>query len=397
MSTAKRAYVGAMNRLCKRMKRPISIVCDIMSSGFTDGDFVNKFKECFAGLWQELVDKKGEYDEMDRGRLRRHFKPIYHFAPPGEFLLGVARCHIARTRKHHLLGEVKSEEERGAIYRKYRAKSLVSMTKREHHEKEVRNSLQMAEPEFSNYFIKTYFDIKRNHPEDVDSRMRILEEAAKFKCAATISFMRKVNSAERNFTLRHFAFETLQKRFGFPAVHLHRNRKGKRHLGDDLKPSLINTPKALVSAIYESQYNLEAHKVFHVFLSHSLHDQDRLLKLKVLLNSLNLTVYLDWTEDRLPLRRKLTNADTAKVIMERIKNSQSLMYVLTPASLSSAWASWELGYAHALGKKICVLKIEEVPENPAFLDLYDQAEICGETVVVHSNGVQKPLGAWLSV
>lgn len=397
MSVAKRAYVGAMNRLRKRMKRPISIVCDIMSSGFTDGDFVNKFKECFAGLWQELIDKKGEYDEMDRGRLRKHFKPIYHFAPPGEFLLGVARCHIARTRKHHLLGEVKSEEERGAIYRKYRAKSLVSISKREEHAKEVRNSLQTTEPEFSNYFIKTYFDIKRHHPEDVDTRMRILEEASKFKCSATVTFMRKVNSAERNFCLRHFAFETLQKRFGFPAVHLHRNRKGKRHLGDDLKPSLINTPKALVSAIYESQYNLEAHKVFHVFLSHSLHDQDRLLKLKVLLNSLNLTVYLDWTEDRLPLRRKLTNADTAKVIMERIKNSQSLMYVLTPASLSSAWASWELGYAHALGKKICVLKIEEVPENPAFLDLYDQAEICGETVVVHSNGVQKPLGAWLSV
>ena len=44
-----------------------------------------------------------------------------------------------------------------------------------------------------------------------------------------------------------------------------------------------------------------------------------------------------------------------------------------------------------------MLKIEEVPENPAFLDLYDQAEICGETVVVHSNGVQKPLGAWLAV
>lgn len=397
MSVAKRAYVGAMNRLCKRMKRPISIVCDIMSSGFTDGDFVNKFKECFAGLWQELVDKKGEYDEMDRGRLRKHFKSIYHFARPAEFLLGVARCHIARIRKHHLLGEVKSEEERDAIYRKHRAKSLVSMTKREHHENEVRNSLQMAEPEFSNYFIKTYFDIKRNHPEDVDSRTRILEEAAKFKCAATISFMRKVNSAERNFTLRHFAFETLQKRFGFPAVHLYRNRKGKRRLGDDLKPSLINTPKDLVSAIYESQYNLEAHKVFHVFLSHSLHDQDKLLKLKVLLNSLNLTVYLDWTEDRVALQRKLTSADTAKVIMERIKNCKSVMYILTDASLSSAWASWELGYAHALGKKICVLKIEEVTENPAFLDLYDQAEICGETVVVHSNGVQKPLGAWLAV
>ena len=83
--------------------------------------------------------------------------------------------------------------------------------------------------------------------------------------------------------------------------------------------------------------------MFHVFLSHSLHDRDRLLKLKVLLNSLHLTVYLDWTEDRVALQRKLTSADTAKVIMARIKNCKSVMYILTDASLSSAWASWELG------------------------------------------------------
>lgn len=396
MSVAKRAYVGAMNRLRKRMKRPISIVCDIMSPGFTDGDFVNKFKECFAGLWQEIIDSKAEHDEMDRGRIRKHFKPIYHFPLPSKFLLEVARYRIVRVRKQHVSGEVKTKDEQDAIYRKYRRKSLVGIAKREGVAKEVRNSLQTTEPEFSNYFIKTYFDIKRHHPEDVDTRMRILEEASKFKCSATVTFMRKVNSAERNFCLRHFAFETLQKRFGFPAVHLHRNRKGKRHLGDDLKPSLINTPQALVSAIYESQYNLEAHKVFHVFLSHSSQDQDRLLKLKVLLNSLDLTVYLDWTEDRAALRRKLTNEDTAKVIMERIKNSKSVMYILSTASLSSAWASWELGYAHALGKKICVLKAEDVSETPEFLGLYDQAEICGEAVVVHSNGVQKPLEAWLA-
>ena len=388
--------MGAMNRLRKKMKRPISIVCDIMSPGFTDCDFVNKFKECFAGLWQEIIDNKVEHDDMDRGRIRKHFKPIYHFLSPSKFLLEVARCRIARTRKLHVLGEVKTADERDAIFRKYRRKSLASISKREERAKEVRNSLQTTEPEFSNYFIKTYFDIKRHHPEDVDTRMRILEEASKFKCLATIAFMRKVNSAERNFCLRHFAFETLRKRFGFPAVHLHRNRKGKRHLGDDLKPSLINTPKALVTAIYESQYNLEGHKVFHVFLSHSLQDQDRLLRLKVLLNSLDLTVYLDWTEDSVALRRKLTNADTAKVIMERIKNSQSVMYVQTTASLSSAWASWELGYAHALGKRICVLEVEPVAEKPAFLDIYDKAEVCGESIVVQSNGVQKPLKAWLA-
>lgn len=387
--------MGAMNGLRKRLKRPISIVCDIMSPGFTDGDFVKKFKECFAGLWQELVDKKDEFDEMDRGRIRKHVKPIYHFSPPSKFLLEVARHPIVQARKQHVLGEVKPEEERDTLYRKCREKSLVRISKREDREKEACNSLQNVEPRFLHNFIKTYFDIKRRHPEDVDSRMRILEEVAKFKCTATISFMRKVNSAERNFTLRHFAFEVLQKNLGFPAVHLHRNRKGMRHVGDTVRPRRVGSPKALVAEIYASQYKLEEHKVFDVFLSHSIQDQDQLTRLRKLLNSFGLSVYLDWTEDRTALRREATSADTARVIMERIKNSRAVMFVQTTASLSSAWAAWELGYAYALGKKICVLQYEDVKEKPAFLDIYDQAEVCGENIMVFSNGSQTPIKTWL--
>lgn len=400
MSVAKRAYVGEMIRLRKALKKSILSICDVMSSGFTDDDFVNKFKECFSGMWQTICDKKSEYDEMDRGRILKHFKPIYYFPPPSKFLLGTARNHITRIRRRHICGEIKTEDERAVLYNKYREKSLVCTDRRNARAKEAYDMVQLVEPEFSNYFIKTYFDIKHHHPEDVDSRMRILEEAAKFKCAATITFMRKVNSAERNFTLRHFAFETLQKTFGFPAVHLHRNRKGKRHAGDTAKPSMVNSPTALVAAIYESQSRLEKHKVFHIFLSHSIQDCDKLIRLKVLLNSLGLSVYLDWVEDRAALRRKLTNADTARVIMERIKNCRSVIYVRTAASLASTWAAWELGYAHALQKKICVLNVEDIAEEPTFLnllDLYDEAMVCDEDVVVCSNGTQLPIKAWLAV
>lgn len=397
MSVAKRAYDGEMIRLRKVLKRPLLITCEIMPSGFTDADFVNTFKGCFAGMWQTICDKKMEYDEMDRGRIRKHFKPIYCFPSPSTFLLETANNHITRIRKRHMRGEIKSEEERVMLCQKHLEKSLVRKHRREVREKEANDPLQLVDPEFSNYFIKTYFDIKHRHPEDVDSRMRILEEAAKFKCAATIAFMRKVNSAERNFTLRYFAFETLQKTFGFSAVLLHRNRKGKHHLGDTAKPSMVNSPGELVAAIYESQNSLERHKVFHVFLSHSMQDHDKLIRLKALLNSLGLSVYLDWAEDRAALRRNLTNADTARVIIERMKNCKSVMYVRTSASLASTWAAWELGYAHALQKKICVLNVEDIAERPAFLNLYDEAVVCGEDVMVCSNGTQQPIKAWLAV
>lgn len=82
--------------------------------------------------------------------------------------------------------------------------------------------------------------------------------------------------------------------------------------------------------------------------------------------------------------------------MERINNCQSVMYVRTPASFSSAWAAWELGYAHALGKKIYVLQFENVKEIPAFLDIYDQTVIRGESIIAYSNRSQTSIRTWLA-
>lgn len=396
MSRAKRAYDGQMMHFRKQLKRPFSIVADIMPDDFSDELFVSEFCACFSSLWRAIIEKHQMYSSKDKGRVKKGIKAIYHFPEAKRYVLWNARGVINRTRRNHAKGVIKPDEERASIRERYFKRSCIKEIARRKIEKKTQDAQQRVEPDFANYFIKIYFNVKHRHPEDVNTRMQILEEASKYKCAKTVSFFFKVNASERNFCLRRYAFLTLQQTFGFSQVKFRRNRKGKKHRGDDIEPVMIDTPEALVSEIYNSQYELEQHKEFDVFLSHSSFDRNNLIKLKVLLNSHNLSVYLDWTEDRTALSRELTNADTAKVIMERIKNSQSLMYVLTSASLSSAWASWELGYAHALGKRICVLKVEDVSENPAFLDLYDQAKICGGSVVVHSNGEQKPLKAWLA-
>ncbi len=396
MSRVKRVYVGQLIHFKKQLKRPFTIVADIMPDGFSDELFVSEFCVCFSSLWRAIIEKHQMYSSKDKGRVKKGLKAIYHFPEAKQFVLWNARGVINRTRRNHARGVIKPDEERTSIRERYFKRSCIKEIARRMIEKKTQDVQQRVEPDFANYFIKIYFDVKHRYPEDVNTRMQILEEVSKYKCAKTISFFFKVNASERNFWLRRYAFLTLQQTFGFSQMKLRPNRKGKKHKGDDIEPVMIDTPEALVSEIYNSQYELERHKEFDVFLSHSSFDRNKLIKLKVLLNSHNLSVYLDWTEDRTALRREVTNADTAKVIMERIKNSQSLMYVLTSASLSSAWASWELGYAHALGKKICVLKVEDVSENPAFLDLYDQVKICGESVVVHSNGVQKPLKVWLA-
>lgn len=396
MSRVKRAYVGHLIHFTKQLKRPFSIIADIMPIGFSEEFFVSEFSKCFSGLWRAIVEKHQMYRSKDKGRVKKGLKAIYHFPEARQFVLWNARGIIDRTRRNHAKGVVKTDEERASIRERYFKRSCLKENARRKDEEKIQDVQQRVEPDFANHFIKIYFDVKHRHPEDVNTRMQILEEASKYKCAKTVSFFFKVNASERNFYLRRFAFLTLQQTFGFSQVRLRRNRKGKKHRGDDMEPVMIDTPEALVSEIYNSQYELEQHKEFDVFLSHSSFDRNKLIKVKVLLNSHNLNVYLDWAEDRTALRRELTNADTARVIMERIKNCRSVMYIQTDASLTSAWAAWELGYAHALGKKICVLKAENVEKKPAFLDVYDQAEVCGEKVVVYSMGVQQALKAWLA-
>ena len=398
MSVAQRAYNRDSNELSKRMKRPFRLVADMMSDGFTDDEYVETFKECFPGLWQEVVEFKKEHDLLDIERQRLHKTRVqYNFPEPLAFVLLKSQAERKNKRDQHKQGKILSEQERIALHEKYFNRAA----KKEREKSEKRHSIedmqQVVTPPYTNYFIDTYFKVKHQHPEDIHTRMRILEEAAKFSCEETEAFLRKVNSTERNYYLRSFAFKTLQHQFAHSAVHLHSNRSGKMHPGDGIEPRKMNTPELLMQEIYQSEYDLETNKVFDVFLSHSSKDYDQVIKLKAMLNRQGLTVYVDWIEDRNALKRELTSVDTAKAITERIKQSRAILYVLTSISNASVWTPWELGFAHALGKMICVISLEEGVKAPEYLDLYEKIELMDNRLfAIQSDGSRIPFEEWLN-
>lgn len=396
MSVAKRAYQGEMVRFNRQMKRPLQLVADMMPIGFTDEEYYKTFKVCFAGLWHTIEEKKRTYDLMDKERKRKHQEPIYFFPQLYDFLAKQSCAIRNKTRNKHQQGQILGEAERIALKAKYETRSKHREAAKEKKKTEITELQQAVTPKFANYFIKTYFYVKRTHPEDVNTRMRILEEAAKFKCAETISLMFKVNAAERNFKLREFAFLTLQKQFGYPQVHLHRNRNGKLHPGDDLMPRKMDTPQLLMEEIYQSEYNLEQNKKFDVFLSHSSKDKEAIIKLKAMLNRQGLTVYIDWIEDRNALKRELTSVDTARAITERINHSRAVLYVLSETGLTSVWTPWELGYAQALGKKICVLPMGTNIKAPEYLDIYNRAVVEEDKVFVKMDNKRVLIEEWIS-
>ena len=304
---------------------------------------------------------------MDKGREKKGFPKIYFFPKPISYLRSIALPIIHNEGLYNQLK--KPEKERVELREALLEQSLGKQKKRKDKIGLNQKYVQQVVPSYSNYYIQAYFTGKHQKPTDIDTRYAVLQEASKYKSPITIRFLYKVNASERNYHLRHFAFLTLQK-FGEKEVRLRPNRKGKKRPGDKIVPNSINTPNDLIRFIYNSQ--LEQMKKYDLFLSHSSFDSELLLSLKSILNHSNVNVYVDWVCDRNALKRDLTNANTAKTIIERLKSSKALLYIHTKASQKSKWTPWELGFFHALKGKICIYNPDNIEKAP-YLDIYPAA------------------------
>lgn len=368
-----------------------------MPVDFSDHDFYKEFKNLYSYLWDDICSKFNEYKRMDEGLVKKGFPKRYFFPEPNVFLEEISIQIINRIRANHAQEEyILLEEERCKNREKLLQKCQEKIIKNQETQNKNLEYIQEVNPQYSNYFIDEYFSLKHRKPEDVTARYVILQEASKYKCIGTVKFLHKVNSSERNFNLRHFAFLTLQK-FGIKEVSLRKNRKGKKTLGDNLAPVKIETPSDLLKHIYISQ--LEKKKEYDLFLSHSSLDKDLILKLKSTLNSLNLNIYVDWLNDQESLKRELTNVDTAGVIIERLKLCKALIFIYTDDSLKSLWTPWEIGYFHALNRKVCVFFSDSVDQNkiPAFIKIYPKVTLENGNLEIINKDKKQNLIDWLKM
>ncbi len=338
-----------------------------MPKGFTDKDFLSEFKLLYSYLWDDVRAKAKEYRRMDNGLKKKGFPKRYFFPSPAVYVKKVSTPIIKNKALHEKL--ILETEEREHFRRTLLEECVKKIKKRKSKLEANLKYTQNVTPSYSNYYIQTYFHCKRANPIDVDTRYAVLVEASKYKSPITIKFLHRVNASERNYHLRNFAFQALQ-RFGIKEVRLRKNRKGKKKAGDKIMPTPIETPDDLIHSIYDSQ--LEQMKKYDLFLSHSSFDSELLLSLKSVLNHCNINVYVDWVSDRNALKRELTNANTAKTIIERLKSSKALLYIHTQASQNSKWTPWELGFFHALKGKICIYNPDNIEKAP-YLDTYPTA------------------------
>ena len=97
-------------------------------------------------------------------------------------------------------------------------------------------------------------------------------------------------------------------------------------------------------------------KTYDIFLSHSTNDASKVAGLKLLIEDLGFSVYVDWIEDPLMNRSNVSKA-TAAVLKARMHACKSLFYAFSENSSGSKWMPWELGYFDGIKQRAAVLPI----------------------------------------
>lgn len=120
-------------------------------------------------------------------------------------------------------------------------------------------------------------------------------------------------------------------------------------------------------------------KKFDVFLSYSSGEpQEVLVGVIALLEDRGLSVYIDKYSDP-QLSPVNVTQKTAQILRDRMRNSNSLLYLYSQHSTRSRWMPWELGFFDGLKGSVGVLPVtqnqEETFKGEEYLNLYPYVDI----------------------
>jgi hypothetical protein len=96
---------------------------------------------------------------------------------------------------------------------------------------------------------------------------------------------------------------------------------------------------------------------FDIFLSHRYLDAEAIFELKLDLEDLNYSVYVDWLID--DLDRSNVTRETAGRLRTRMEHCRCLFFAFSSSSGGSNWMPWELGFCDGAHGKVAILPVLE--------------------------------------
>lgn len=370
----------------RKFKDPIHIVGEIMPKDFSDEFFVEAFKRLYPNLWIDLEKQYDYWHKKNNELIKYGKKSRYNFRKPYNFILDCSyNCRMRlRTNPNRIILNSNQIEE---LERSIQENSL---RKLEDQQNKLSNNLyriQEIEPSYAKAYISEYF---ASH--DLHERLEIIRELSKYKSDEIVSFFYKVNACTRNFSLKEESMHYIQG-LGLP-FYLKGKRKGKKSYIDNEKVHNESSPEVLMKRLQIDR--LEKLKKFDIFLSHNSKNEEQIVRFYKNINKFGYIVYVDWVNDKFDLRREWCNSTTADVIKKRIEQSSVFVIYVTKDTLSSLWCAWELGYADALRKKICIfLDNVDIKDLPQFFGAIPIIEFDQQEMFILESNNKIPYKNWL--
>lgn len=345
------------------LKKRTNDILEIIPQEYSFSDFLQAFKECFPTVWEDIENhcKSKKNDFLRRKKKGLRTVPYYS---PEEYLK--KNCGWEKKRS-----EVLSDEERRTKYGKLVEKGRKKKETRDAEKQKILEKVQIVTPSYVKDMIRTYFQTRKTNTLNVNARYLILLEASQFHSKETIQFLHKISACEKNKELRDIAYQSLVQLGEHPWKS--RKRKGRQKTSHLKQIDLQNNPTELLQLIYDNQQLV--YQNYDIFLSHSSLDVRELLDLKYVLNKQNLTVYIDWINDKVMLDRANQDENTWNVLELRMRQSKMLLFVITDNSIKSSYTEKEVNYFKNLSRRILVyqpytltLPIPKYLEGCDFLD-----------------------------
>lgn len=357
----------------KKFKKPLETISQIMPEEFTDAYYVETFKRLYPDLWEDLEKQYTYWHKKNDEIMKYGKKSRYNFRKPYNFILDCShhlRIRVRRDKEREILKEEEIKKIENDILRKSQGRLDKQRQKVEHKLYYV----QEIEPCYAKTFIAEYF-----RTYDLHEKLEIIRELSKYKSEEIISFFYKVNACTRNFSLKEESMYYIQG-LGLP-FNLRRKKKGKKTYIDNEIVQNDSSPEILMQRLRVDR--LERLKRYDVFVSHNSKNEKQVVNFYKELNKKGLVAYIDWVNDKFDLKRKWCNATTSEIIKERIRQSNFVVLYITPEILDSQWCAWELGYADALNKKICLYLVGiEMKKLPQFYWAYPIMDLSQQVFVV---------------
>lgn len=374
MGIVMRQYNEFYIKLQKEFKPAHNMVIETMPEKFSNKDYVDKFTYMFPDKISKLEKERNYWYgkriiKKNLVKIRRKRKSLEIY----DFILETSKHIRKRTRKNFL-----SNEERKNQVDEIRKKSLAKLKLQSIKRKKVLDYIQEIDPSYLNHYRKRFF---RTH--DLHERLEIIRELSKYDSKKVHNFFYAINGHIRNQSLKKEVqsyFQSLSLPF-----RLSRKKKGKTNFIDNEIVTNRKGPEELRKRLYID--DLEKIKKFDVFLSHNSQDEDKIIAFYKKLNKEDQVVYIDWVNDKYDLKREWCNSSTVDILKERIKQSDVFVLYFSSKTLNSQWCSWELGYADAIGKKICIYFSEKIDRTiiPKFYFSYPKLHF-SENIIVKSQG-----------